>query len=129
MKNGFGVVAEQVSDRQWRISARGNQVTEARQLADYMLVRAAEVTVQSGQTHFAITGSFDDSRSNIVTMPGYFINGIYVPPVSEVQQFIGGSIMIEIGRPIGTPHPEMRDAAETLRVIGPRVYATRPKSG
>jgi hypothetical protein len=70
MSPSGGVAALQMSADTWRIEARGNGFTNANLVKDYMLLKAAETTKQSGGTHFIIIEQADASTKSTHYAPG-----------------------------------------------------------
>lgn len=64
-----GVSAERVSDDTYRIKARGNEFTPKSKIEDFVLLKAAELTLQSGGTHFALSNNRDTSTATVVNQP------------------------------------------------------------
>ena len=62
-----GVTAEQVSSDTWRIMSRGNVATSKASVADYAMLKAAEITRQQGGTHFIIVSATDAANDDIGT--------------------------------------------------------------
>lgn len=56
---GGGVTAAKMTADVWRISARVNQLTDPTAAQDYVLLKAAETTIEAGGTHFVIVGLND----------------------------------------------------------------------
>ncbi len=65
-----GVAAERMTADTYRISARGNGYTGHTTIQDYMVLKAAETTKQSGGTHFFIISAADASSAGYVATPG-----------------------------------------------------------
>lgn len=131
MKNNQGVIAERMSDRTLRITAQGNNFTSENQIFDYLMLKAAETTIELGGTHFVVTNAADLSRYQVVSSPGVFFGGVYVPPTASLASFPGATIIIVFGTPVDASAaalPGMIDAAEVVRNIGPRVYAAKARA-
>ena len=63
-----GVAAQQMTANTFRIVARGNGYTGATRVQDYLMLKAAETTLQNGGTHFVgISASDASGTSQIVT--------------------------------------------------------------
>ncbi len=128
LQHGEGVVAERMSDRTIRVTALGNSLTSSTQVLDFLLVKAAESTIENGGTHFAVVDATDLSQTRIVSSPGIFIGSVYLPPSASLANSPGAAIMIAYGIPKDAASailPGMFDAGEVIRNIGPRVYASR----
>lgn len=68
---GGGVTAEQVSSDTFRIKARGNGFTSKSKVEDFVMMKAAEITLQSGGTHFFLSNTRDASRNATIQSPTY----------------------------------------------------------
>lgn len=127
-KNGSGTGAEQMSATSFRIVSAGNAYTSQLQIFDYLIVKAAETTIQHGFTHFTVTNSADMSRQQISGTPGMFIGDIYMPPTYSNETLPGGVIFIELSNQPGPQLPPATyNAAEVMRIIAPRVKAPPKK--
>lgn len=51
---GYGYTDQEIEDRRYRVSFDGNASTPREQVENYLLYRAAELTVQNGFDHFII---------------------------------------------------------------------------
>ena len=51
-----GVTAAKMTEDVYRVSARGNALTEPTRIQDFVLLKAAETTLAAGRTHFVIIG-------------------------------------------------------------------------
>ncbi|GJD61869.1 CC0125/CC1285 family lipoprotein [Methylobacterium frigidaeris] len=125
-----GVRAEAVTPDLYRIEARGNGFTSKGRVQDFVMMKAAEITLANGRTHFLITDSRDTternqyrgpSRSETVwrgdsrvttTTPG-FVNTVVRPGEDAYVRLLSKSA--------GPLPPEALDAAEVKRVVGPRL--------
>lgn len=122
-----GVKALPITSDTYRISASGNGYTSSSTIQDYVLLKAAETTLQANQTHFVIIGSQDTSRqetgqtATTANMIGntMFINpgvtyGIYKP---------GQDTMIKIFAVAAGQRPPAQafNAQEVYNSISPRV--------
>lgn len=56
-----GVLAQQMTANSFRNVARGNGYTGTTRVQDYLMLKAAETTLQNGGTHFAIITASDAS--------------------------------------------------------------------
>lgn len=52
--DGFGYFEQQIEDNRYRVSFAGNSVTPRDTVQNYLLYRAAEITVQSGHDYFKL---------------------------------------------------------------------------
>lgn len=126
-----GVRAEQMTATTYRISARGNTWTSKTSVRDYVMLKAAETTVASGNTHFVIVGAEDASRTSTYVTGGiaetsYHSGGattIYSPPRIETDFKPGQDVYIRVLTiPDGRQPPAgMVAADEIIQFIGARV--------
>lgn len=65
-----GVAAQQMSSDVFRIESRGNGYTARNVIQDYMLLKAAETTKSSGNTHFSVVNQGDASTTASIVSPG-----------------------------------------------------------
>jgi hypothetical protein len=53
-QNGFGYSEQQIEENRYRVSFAGNSATSRQTVEDYLLYRAAELTVQNGHDWFEV---------------------------------------------------------------------------
>lgn len=56
--DGYGYDAVRLQERVWRVSFRANAYTSETRVLDYLYLRAAELTLESGYTHFLVQQDF-----------------------------------------------------------------------
>lgn len=130
-----GVVAMPITNDTYRISARGNGFTDPTAVQDYSLLKAAEVTLQSGNTHFIILGSQDATSRDYGRTPGTMQTNVYGntafttynPGVTYDIVKPGQDLLIQVGRVMaGQQAPAGAfPAQQVYDNISPRVL--RPK--
>ena len=125
-----GVRAEAVTPDVYRIEARGNGFTSKGRVQDFVMMKAAEITLANGRTHFIITDSRDATERNsyrgparaettwrgdtrVTTMTPGFVNTVVRPGEDAYVRLLSKSA--------GPLPPDALDAAEVTRVIGPRL--------
>lgn len=129
-----GVQAEPIMPGVYRIIARGNGYTAASTVQDFMLLKAAETTLENGGTHFVIGGVSDQSQAFVYTTPGTLqvsrvgntAYGSYTPGMSIPVYKPGSDTIITILK-IGrgqVPPPAAFDAKLIVQTIGPRVKSS-----
>jgi hypothetical protein len=131
MRFNQGVSAERITDDTVRITAKGNAYTSETNIQDYLLLKAAETTIASQQSHFLIVSATDITRKELFMTPGMFAGDIYIPSNASVANFPGAFIIIKMGTPRNTNDlslPGLHDAANIIRNVGPRVYPKKSKS-
>lgn len=70
-----GYTDRQLAENRWRVSFTGNSVTPRDQVEDYLMLRAAEVTLASGHNFFR----FDTRDTQTQTRTTAFSSGFYGP--------------------------------------------------
>jgi hypothetical protein len=65
-QNGFGYSEQQVEENRYRVSFAGNSATSRQTVEDYVLYRAAELTVQTGHDWFEVV-----DRNTVQDYSGY----------------------------------------------------------
>jgi hypothetical protein len=66
VQNGFGYSEQQIEENRYRISFAGNSATSRQTVEDYLLYRAAELTVQTGHDWFQVV-----DRNTVQEYSGY----------------------------------------------------------
>jgi hypothetical protein len=150
--NGDGYTTQQIEANRFRISFKGNSLTNRQTVDTYMLYRAAEVTLQAGNDYFIIVNkdvdkntAYENYADNLAWGwgggwgwrrgfgPGFggygggFGPGFdYSRPVSSYDAI--ADIMTYRGpKPPGNPYAY--DAHEVLNAIGPTVVRIAPAAG
>lgn len=126
-----GVAAAQMTDTTFRISGRGNGYTSSTVVNDYVILKAAETTVQHGFTHFMVISAADASSSSTIvtggtsttTLVGNTAMTTYNPPVAHNIYRPGEDAYIRVVRvaPGVAPPPGAIAAEEVIRHVGSRV--------
>ncbi|MHB0952508.1 MAG: CC0125/CC1285 family lipoprotein [Allorhizobium sp.] len=130
-----GVTAAPITNDTFRVSARGNGYTDASTVQDYTLLKAAEVTLAQGATHFMVLGANDVSRNEIGSTPDTMQTNVfgntafttYNPGVTYNIVKPGQDVIIKVLKlpaGVGSP-PGAFNAQEVYDNISPRVV--RPK--
>jgi hypothetical protein len=126
-----GVSAQQMTADTFRITARGNGYTNRTAIQDYVFLKAAETTKQSGATHFSIISAEDASTAGSIESPGHARTSVvgntayttYSPGM--VHQFIkpgqDSYIRIFTLQPGSRPPPGAIAADEVIQFVGSRV--------
>lgn len=70
-----GVAAAKMTEDVWRISARGNALTESTAVQDFVLLKAAETTIAAGASHFVIVGMQDVGPARVGRQTGLYAFG------------------------------------------------------
>ena len=79
-----GYSETKIEDNRWRISFKGNSLTGRETVENYMLYRAAELTLQSGYDNFTIVNRDTDKQSRTRQYGGMYMGSFlsysyYVP--------------------------------------------------
>ncbi|MEM8987314.1 MAG: hypothetical protein AAGC95_11385 [Pseudomonadota bacterium] len=82
--SGYGYTEQRIENNRYRITFRGNSLTDQAEVENSLLFRAAELTVQRGFDYFIVTEQSTDSRSTFtssgVGSPFYAGYGYYRYP-------------------------------------------------
>jgi len=63
LKEGEGYTEQRIESTRYRVSFAGNSITPRETVENYLLFRAAELTLQQGYDYFVLTGSDTDSQT------------------------------------------------------------------
>lgn len=126
-----GVAAQQMPAETFRIVSRGNSYTNTTDVQDYLMLKAAETTVQNGGTHFSVISAADASRTSQVvtsgtartTFTGNTATTTYDPPKVTSLFKPGEDAYIRVYKANAdqAPPPGAISAAEIIRFVGSRV--------
>lgn len=126
-----GVSAYAMGNDLYRITARGNQFTDEMLVMDFILLKAAETTLNAGYDTFAVIGTADNTARSTTVGPGVvstaMIGGVptsfVVPPQSHTSVAPGAHVMIKVGnlKEGETLRPMMFNARQTYDAISKRV--------
>lgn len=61
---GFGYTEERLDQNRFRVTFRGNSLTTRETVEDYLLYRAAELTLQNGFSHFILVGRDTEAKTS-----------------------------------------------------------------
>ena len=137
----YGFEESAIENDRYRVSFRGNSLTERETVEDYLLYRAAELTLERGFDHFVLATRDTESETRTVGSPdllrspygfryryyhpvfGWY--GPYDPFHDEVNQreITRYEALAEIvfGRGPAPDTPEAFEAREVIENLGPRV--------
>lgn len=65
----FGYREQQIEDNRYRVSFAGNSATDRKTVENYLLYRAAELTVQSGHDYFTIVNQDVEADGRVTASP------------------------------------------------------------
>ena len=74
---GYGYRDQQIEDKRYRVTFEGNSLTERSDVQNFLLYRAAELTVQNGYDYFTVVDR-DLERSTRYYSSGY-VDDFYFP--------------------------------------------------
>lgn len=113
--SGTGFVEQRIESDRWRISFRGSGADSQARVADLALLRAAELTVQSGYDWFRIENRYTEARGggsgSSVSIGGG--SGSY-------GRSSYGGVGVGIGIPLGGQGPALTETLEIRLGRGPR---------
>jgi hypothetical protein len=140
-KNARGYSETKIESDRYRISFRGNSLTNRETVENYMLYRAAELTLQNGFDTFTIAHRDTDKHSRTRVSGGYYspfsyayfvprrgwfydYDFFYDPPrYEQVTQYEASAEIVMSKGPKGS-NPESFDAHDVSANLGPS--NTRP---
>ncbi|CDZ62591.1 Hypothetical protein NGAL_HAMBI2605_20460 [Neorhizobium galegae bv. orientalis] len=131
-----GVSAMPITGDTYRIVSRGNGYTDATTVQDYSLLKAAETTLSTGNTHFLMLTGNDATRTSVGQTSGYMQTHVYgntaystyTPGMTYNIVKPGQDLIIKLFNTSKGPVPPGAFAAqEVFNNISPRVV--RPKKG
>ena len=139
---GFGYSEDRLDQNRFRITFRGNASTARETVEDYLLYRAAELTLQNGFDHFLMVGRDTEAKTSyrywvdLYGGRGYFYHGFprwrydpwyrdpWGPPSYDVEPITTYTASAEIIMVKGPRHDrdiDAFDARQVLAQVGPRV--------
>lgn len=149
-RGGEGFVDQQLEAGKYRVTFKGNTLVERATAENYVLYRAAEITLASGNDHFVLADQTADALSSYYSTGynsgfggggfghggGFFygggfggvggFGGISTSSTRERQSYVVGAV-IETGRgPKPANNAQAYDARSVIESIGPAVL--RPKA-
>ncbi len=143
-RSGTGYTDEQLAGNRWRVTFTGNSATKRETVENYLLLRAAEVTLKAGFHWFVFdtrdTEAQTTYQSDFVGWPGWHGRGWYWHSWPYGGWGAGGGM--ETSRPITSyeayaeivmltddqakNEPRAVNAQDVLDHIGPAAYAPPP---
>lgn len=137
---GFGYSEERLDTNRYRVTFRGNSLTTRETVEDYLLYRAAELTLQNAFDHFILVGRDTEARTSYRYwvdsyggrgwfyhgFPGWYRDPFYRPwwgnyDVQPVTTYTATAEIILIKGPRNDGEVRAFDAREVLAQVGPRV--------
>ncbi|MCJ9673041.1 MULTISPECIES: CC0125/CC1285 family lipoprotein [unclassified Neorhizobium] len=129
-----GVSAMPITSDTYRIISRGNGYTDAVTVQDYSLLKAAETTLATGNTHFLLVSGNDATSNTVGQTSGHMQTSVYgntaystyTPGTTYNIVKPGQDLIIKLFNSAKGPVPQGAVAAqEVYNNISPRVV--RPK--
>jgi hypothetical protein len=137
---GFGYSEERLDQNKFRVTFRGNAQTPRETVEDYLLYRAAELTLQNGFSHFLIIGRDTEKKTSYRYWidsyggRGWFYHGFpgwYRDPwdrrwggsydVQPITTYTATAEIILLKGPREEGDTRAFDAREVMVAVGPRV--------
>ena len=135
---GFGYSEERLDQNRFRVSFRGNSLTKRETVEDYLLYRAAELTLQNGFSHFLVVGRDTEAKTRYRTWidsyggRGWFYHGFphwhdpwYRPwgsfDVQPITNYTATAEVVLLKGPKQEGEVRAFDAQQVLVQVGPRV--------
>ncbi|MFT4183628.1 MAG: hypothetical protein QM636_17115 [Rhizobium sp.] len=131
-----GVTAMPITSDTYRIVSRGNGFTDRITVQDYSLLKAAETTLATGNTHFMVVTGSDATSVSVGQTAGYMQTNVigntaystYMPGSTYDIVKPGQDLIIKLFNAAKGPVPPGAYAAQEIyNNINPRVM--RPKKG
>ena len=129
-----GVAAMPITSDTYRIVSRGNGYTDPTTVQDYSLLKAAETTLSTGNTHFLLVSGNDATSNTVGQTSGYMQTSVYgntaystyTPGTTYNIVKPGQDLIIKLFNSAKGPVPQGAFAAQDVyNNINPRVM--RPK--
>ncbi len=133
---GGGVTAAKMTEDVYRVSARGNALTEPTRIQDFVLLKAAETTLAAGRTHFVIIGLSEVGTARNGRQTGLYAFGGAAGPDGgrlmsdmtganrhSIDGLSGEDVMIRLLKPDASADDKAKalDARQLAENIGPRL--------
>lgn len=88
MDGRFGYSERKIEQNTYRVVFNGNEMTSRETVEDYLLYRAAELTLQQGYDHFEVVAAETDATRGYYSSPTTF--GYYRPRFSRFPYYAYG---------------------------------------
>lgn len=139
---GFGYSEERLDQNKFRVMFRGNSLTKRETVEDYLLYRAAELTLQNGFSHFLVVGRDTEAKTRYRMwidsyggrgwfyhgFPGWYARPWYDPwgpwgryDVQPVTTYTASAEIILVKAAVQDGEARAFDAQQVLVQVGPRV--------
>jgi hypothetical protein len=134
--NGYGYSEQQIEDNRYRVTFAGNELTAADTVQNYLLYRAAELTLDGGYDYFTVVdrnldrstaywGTGDTLGTGYFTRHGDYVGGLgfttySARPIDSYTAY-ADVVMFEGEKAAGDVNAY--DARSVLRQLGPSIQA------
>ena len=137
--DGFGYSEVRLDQNKFRVTFRGNSLTKRETVEDYLLYRAAELTLQNGFSHFLVVGRDTEAKTSYRYWidsyggRGWFYHGFpgwhrrwHRPwggayDVQPVTTYTATAEIILVKGAVQDGEARAFDAQQVLAAVGPRV--------
>ena len=139
--DGKGYTQQQLEDKRYRVSFSGNSLTPRETVENYLLYRAAEITLESGNDYFRVVERDLDTKTRYRTTVSGFGHGFH-PFSYHHRSFFGTGFSTATARPItsyqafanivvldggpATDDDRLYDARDVIDKLGPTIV--RPQA-
>ncbi len=72
MRGGYGYSEHQIESNRYRVQFQGNSLTDRETVENYLLYRAAELTVEHGYDYFIVADRGVHGQSHLSPVGGYY---------------------------------------------------------
>lgn len=139
---GFGYSEERIDQNKFRVTFRGNSLTKRETVEDYLLYRAAELTLQNGFSHFLVVGRDTEAKTRYRMwidsyggrgwfyhgFPGWYHRPWYDPwapwgrhDVQPITTYTATAEIVLVKSAVRDGEAQAFDARQVLVQVGPRV--------
>ncbi len=145
-RDGYGFTQQRIEDNRYRIVFTGNSLTPLQVVEDYMLYRAAEITLQANYDYFIVADKQTNKSTRYLATfsdPGFPYDGPYYgrrfPPYWYAPSFQTGSyhpiesfstaanIVLYRGKK-PSDKAEAYDARDVIARLGPTIHYPEPEN-
>lgn len=142
VSDGYGFSDQRIEDNRYRITFRGNSLTSQQVVENYLLYRAAEITLANGYDYFEVA----DKQTNKTTRylatyddfgwpyswrrrpPPYYPygSGLYTADYRPIEQFTATAnvVLLHGSKPVSKANAY--DARDVIQRLGPTILRPQP---
>lgn len=139
--DGYGFVEQRLEANRYRVTFRGNSITPLPVVENYLLYRAAEITLQNGFDYFAIADKKTDKSTRYFATYDdfgrpypfrrfpyrYYDSGFYTANYRPIEEFTTtANVLLFRGRK-PADRADAYDARDVVQRLGPTIL--RPAAG